>query len=81
MICEHCHGTGGYFVTRKGYPLPGETIGQWIPCGACGGTTRGHCCEGAVGGPFEEPSQGASISILIEWIEPTNTSESTKTDR
>src|SRR5215469_174771 len=47
MICEHCHGTGGQINKR----------GCWIPCGACQGTTRGHCCEGMVGGPYEEAAQ------------------------
>jgi len=50
MICEHCQGTGGQINKR----------GCWIPCASCGGTARGHCCKGMVGGPYEEAAQDAT---------------------
>lgn len=49
MICEHCHGLGTQL-----------TEGKLGPCMSCGGCGIGHCCEGMVGGPFEEAAQSAS---------------------
>lgn len=51
MVCEHCHGTG--------MQMQADRREAW-PCLSCGGCGFGHCCEGMVGGPYEEAAQSAS---------------------
>ena len=34
---------------------------QYPPCLSCGGCGFGHCCEGMVGGPYEEAAQDANF--------------------
>lgn len=49
-------------------------IPSFPPCLSCGGCGIGHCCEGMVGGPYEEAAQSAS-----SWgtTNPANWEEST----
>lgn len=55
MICERCHGLGMVVnpAARASpepfiglYFPPGLPVPLTVPCPACGGCGRAHCCEG-----------------------------------
>lgn len=53
MICEVCHGNGGWWLDREGGRLSFMQLDRAVAWQTCSSCISGiaSCCDGAVGGP------------------------------